>query len=218
MAEKLKNMKKQLELGGRLKPKNLEELVRYFILDHSEELFIAKGYQKTSMEMIARACRLSKPTLYNYFRGKHEIFTRLYQRLVKGLHDKIRAIQAQGGDKRQILLDIIDQYFFWLYTKRDFLEMYFREQHLVIHEDIKEHMDWHSRSKNEMVDLLAKALAENIRPEVRKKFSLEVAASTLFNIFEGLIADQMMKDEDEFSEQKKFVLQLFRRGVLAGDK
>lgn len=211
-------MKKQPESGNRLKPKNLEELVRHFILDHSEELFIAKGYRKTSMDMIARACGLSKPTLYNYFHGKHEIFTRLYQRLFKGLNDKIKALLAQCGDKRQTMADIIDQYFFWLYTKKDFLRMYFREQHLVIHEDIEEHMDWHIRSKKEMVGLLSQALADLVRPDAKKKFGLEVVASTLFNIFEGLISDPRLKDGEEISVQKKFVLELFRRGVLAGDK
>ncbi len=211
-------MKKLKEPKGGLKPKNIEDLVRHFILDHSEELFIAKGYQRTSMDIIARACGLSKPTLYNYFHGKHEIFTQLYQRLFKGLNDKIKALLVQGGDARQVFLDIIDQYFFWLYTKRDFLQMYFREQHLVIHEDIEEHMNWHIRSKKDMVGLLSKALAENVRPEVKKKFSLEAVASTLFNIFEGLISSPLLKDEDGFSEQKKFVLELFDRGVLTGNK
>jgi AcrR family transcriptional regulator len=210
--------KKQPESRERLKPKKIEDLIRHFILDHSEELFIAKGYQKTSMDMIARACGLSKPTLYNYFHGKHEIFTRLYQRLFKGLNDKIKALLAQGGDKQQVLLAIIDQYFFWLYTKKDFLQMYFREQHLVIHEDIKEHMDWHISSKKEMVGLLAKALDGNVRPEVKKKYSLDVVAATLFSILDGLISDPMLKDADEFSEQKKFVAELFRQGVLTREK
>jgi AcrR family transcriptional regulator len=190
--------------------------MRHFILDHSEELFIAKGYQKTSMDMIARACGLSKPTLYNYFHGKHEMFTCLYQRLYKSLYNKIKVLLILDKDKRQILRDIIDEYFIWLNTKKDFLQMYFREQHVVIHENIEEHMEWHIKSKEEMVDLLSQALKEIIRPDVNKKFGVEIVASTMFNIFEGLISDLMLRSEEKISEQKKFILEFLRNGVLAG--
>ena len=207
-------MKKQQDPGNLIKPKNLEELVRYFILDRSEELFIAKGYQKTSMDMIARACGLSKPTLYNYFRGKHEIFTRLYQRLYRNLYDKIKGVLAQNKNKAQVLQEILDQFFLWLYTKKDFLQMYFREQHLVIHEDIEQHMKWHIRNKKEMVDLLSQGLGSIVRPEVKKKYGVEILASTLFNIFEGLISDLVVRSEEEIAAQKKFILELLHSGVL----
>jgi AcrR family transcriptional regulator len=207
-------MKKQADPGNLIRPKNIEELVRHFILDRSAELFIAKGYQKTSMDMIARECGLSKPTLYNYFRGKHEIFTRLYQRLYRILYDKIRGVLAQNKNKGQILQDILDQFFLWLTTKKDFLQMYFREQHLVIHEDIEKHMEWHIRSKKEMVDLLSQGLGSIVRPEVKKKYGVESLASTLFNIFEGLISDLVVRSEEEISTQKKFILELLRSGVL----
>ena len=207
-------MKKKTEPGNLIRPKNIEELVREFILDRSEELFIAKGYRRTSMDMIARECGLSKPTLYNYFRGKHEIFTRLYQRLYRVLCGKIRAVLAQNRNKGQVVQDILDQFFLWRNTKKDFLQMYFREQHLVIHVDIDKHMGWHIRSKKEMVDLLSRALGSVVRPEVKKKYGVEILASTLFNIFEGLILDLVVRSEEEISAQKKFIMELLRSGVL----
>jgi len=207
-------MKKQQDPGSLIKPKNLEELVRYFILDRSEELFIAKGYQKTSMDIIARACGFSKPPLYNYFRGKHEIFTRLYQRLYRNLYDKVKGVLAQNKNKDQVLQEILDQFFLWLYTKKDFLQMYFREQHLVIHGDIEQHMKWHIRNKKEMVDLLSQGLGSIVRPEVKKKYGVEILASTLFNIFEGLISDLVVRSEEEIAAQKKFILELLHSGVL----
>lgn len=210
--------KKPHEPPNGLRPKNLEDVIRYFILDHSEELFIAKGYQRTSMDMIARACGLSKPTLYNYFHGKHEIFTQLYQRLYRNLADKVRSVIAQGKDPREALPDVLEQFFVWLYSKKDFLRMYFREQHLVIHADIEAHMDWHIRSKKEMVGLLSRALTDLVRPEVKKKFGVEVIASTLFNILDGLISDLNLRDEVEVSAQKRFLLELLSSGVLVEEK
>jgi AcrR family transcriptional regulator len=199
------------------KPENIEELIRRFILDRSEELFIAKGYQKTSMDMIARECGLSKPTLYTYFHGKHEIFTRLYQRLHQGLYDKIKALLALGRDRRAVLFDIINEYFHWLEAKEDFLRMYFREQHLVIHEDIEEHMAWHIESKKEMVELLSRALADIIRADIRKRFGVELIASMIFNIFEGLISDPIAHGKEHVFAQKKLIIEFLGHGVLAGE-
>jgi AcrR family transcriptional regulator len=36
--------------------------------------FLRYGYSKTTMEEIARDCEITKPTLYNYFAGKSELF------------------------------------------------------------------------------------------------------------------------------------------------
>jgi len=211
-------MKKQQESGSRLGPKNLEEVVRQFILDRSEELFIAKGYQKTSMDMIARACGLSKPTLYNYFKNKYELFTSLYVRLYKSLYETLKARLGRNLSRRQILEGFIDQYFILMTAKKEFLKMYFREQHLVIHENIEEHMTWHIKSRKLMEDLLARFLKEIIRSDVKKRFGAGMVASTLFDILEGTVSDLILHGDQDPAEVKKFTLELLDRGVLAGNK
>jgi len=170
------------------------------------------------MDMIARDCGLSKPTLYNYFRGKYDLFTSLYVRLYRSLYETTKSLLSRDKDKWQVLEDIIDQSFNLMDSKKEFLKMYFREQHLVIHENIEEHMEWHIRTKKEMVDLLAQFFKEVIRPDVKKKFGAEVVASTMFNILEGLITDMIMSGVKELSDQKKFLVQLLRNGVLAGEE
>jgi len=194
--------------------KTKEELIRYFILDRSEALFIANGYQKTSMDMIALECGLSKPTLYNYFRSKYELFTSLYVRVYKNLSETIKTNLLRNRELRPTLEDIIDEVFGLMNAKKDFLRMYFREQHLVIHENIEEHMEWHIQSKREMVDLLSQFLKETIRPDVNSKFGAEIVASTMFNMIEGFISDLILRGEEDTSGQKKFLFELLRRGVL----
>ncbi len=170
------------------------------------------------MDSIAKACGLSKPTLYNYFHGKHEIFTALYQRLYRGLYDKIKVLLTLDQDKAHIFQSVIDEYFAWLAAKKDFLQMYFREQHLVIHEDIEEHMEWHVRSKQEMVGLLTQALGGIIRPDVKKKFGVPMAAAILQNIFEGLIAEPNPPSADGLAAEKAFLVEFLRQGLLAGGR
>lgn len=209
-------MKKQPESPGRLKPKKIEDLIRHFILDRSEELFIANGYQKTSMDMIARECGLSKPTLYNYFKNKYELFTSLYVRLYKSLYESLKAHPGRSRSRRQVLEDFIDRYFILMTSKREFLKMYFREQHLVIHENIEEHMTWHVESRKLMEDLLARSLKEIIRPDIKKRFGATMVASTLFDILEGTVSDLILHGDQDPAEEKMFILELLGRGVLTG--
>jgi len=47
---------------------------RQAILDAAKRIFIAHGYSGASMEAIAEAAPVSKPTLYSHFHGKQELF------------------------------------------------------------------------------------------------------------------------------------------------
>lgn len=51
------------------------------ILVAAGELFLKNGMRGTSMEAIARAARIAKPTLYAYFRDKDAVFQALVERL-----------------------------------------------------------------------------------------------------------------------------------------
>ena len=48
------------------------------VLAESAAIFSRRGFRATSMNEIAAAVGLSKPTLYHYFRSKEELLVRLY--------------------------------------------------------------------------------------------------------------------------------------------
>ena len=54
------------------------------ILKGAMQEFMASGYGSASMDGIAAAAGVSKPTLYNYFRDKETLFVALVQKLVQG--------------------------------------------------------------------------------------------------------------------------------------
>lgn len=55
----------------------LKDEIQESILYASQKLFLQYGYEKTSIEKIARQAKISKSNLYNYFKSKDEIFNRL---------------------------------------------------------------------------------------------------------------------------------------------
>jgi len=197
------------------RPGSREDAIRQFILEHSEHLFIAHGYRKTSMDMIARECGLSKPTLYKYFKNKYEMFTSLYERLYRSLDEMFKVLLGRSRDKGQVLEDIIQGYFLLMTSKKEFLKMYFREQHLVVHENIEEHMTWHIKSRKKMEETLAHCLEGIIRPEMDKRFGADMVASTLFDILEGVVSDLILHGDQDPVEEKAFIMDLLRSGVLS---
>ncbi len=50
-----------------------------FILEKAEKLYLECGYSSTSMEDIAKACKISKKTLYQVFSNKSELFQELLE-------------------------------------------------------------------------------------------------------------------------------------------
>jgi AcrR family transcriptional regulator len=205
--------KKPRSSKNALKRKNIEELIRHFILDHSEELFISHGYEGTSMDMIAQECGLSKPTLYNYFKNKYELFTSLIVRLYGRLHEMLKGLLSQEKDKRRTLEEFIDRYFGLMETKKDFLRMYFQE-HPLIHENIEEHTTWQMESRQALVELLSRLLDDVVRPQVRKKYGRRLLAAAVFNMMEGLMSDLATRDAKDALPARKLILELLDNGVL----
>jgi AcrR family transcriptional regulator len=69
------------------------------ILHVAGDLFISKGIENVKMNDIAREARLTKPTLYKYFRSKEEVAIRIFQRVTRNWEEKNRTEvwNAQGN-------------------------------------------------------------------------------------------------------------------------
>lgn len=70
---------------------------RETILEAAGPLFLKHGVRGTSMEAIARAAGIAKPTLYAYYADKQAVFEALLQKLVAGWRaDFFAALHSEG--------------------------------------------------------------------------------------------------------------------------
>lgn len=76
------------------------------------QLFDEGGYHKASMEDLADAVGLAKPTLYHYFPGKDEILFRIHQEFIQLLIERQQARSVSSMDPaeqlRAIMRDILE--------------------------------------------------------------------------------------------------------------
>jgi len=97
------------------------------ILAIASSLFARCGYQQTSMESIAKACRMKKPSLYHYFKSKQELLRTLISEHMKKNRQKLA--QALTGDMENALYTLGMKFLKEMAnkSKREFFQIMFRD-------------------------------------------------------------------------------------------
>jgi len=194
------------------------DVMRDFILDKSEALFIQSGYKNTSMEKIAETCEISKPTLYNYFNSKTAIFYGIYSRFQEDLAAKARELMNQDKDKHVIIEEIIDLSLAVLEKKRSFLMMMVREHHVALQESediIAEHINLEFRRREESAQKLGEFMCDIVRPEILEQFGIISVGKILVDLLEGAFWDSLTSEPLNHEKRKKLIMRLLKNGILA---
>ena len=132
------------------------------ILARAAELFARQGYTATSMNQVALACGVSKPSLYHYVRDKYQLLVEIAEDHVSRLKGLVALSQQKPLDPQARVRELIGS----------FLEVYADAQaaHRVLTEDVK-FLGAADRERvldgqREVVAAFAEAIADT-RPELR---------------------------------------------------
>ena len=88
----------------------LSDAKRDAILAAASRMFLSQGYSAVSMDAIAEATPVSKPTLYNYFPGKPALFAAVVGQVCERLGAAVEAAVIDDGDVRADLEAIARAY------------------------------------------------------------------------------------------------------------
>jgi AcrR family transcriptional regulator len=97
------------------------------ILKIASSLFARRGYKETSMDIIACACRMKKPSLYHYFKSKQALLRTLIQCRTK--HPQKILPSMLTGDMEENLYQLGMQFLQEMEVKsnREFFQILFRD-------------------------------------------------------------------------------------------
>lgn len=191
-----------------------EDVIRDFILQKSEELFVRNGYEKTSMDMIARKCGLSKPTLYHYFLGKNDLFMGVHVRLHERINDIILELLKQDKARLAVLEEIVDSTVRLVGEHREFLRVFNLEYHHLTHENLADHIDWSISNRKTMSGVLNRFLEGTVQPEVKKLFDVESVAAIILSVFDMLFFDLAVNEADRIATYKELLFYILKRSLL----
>ena len=126
------------------------------ILARAAELFARQGYTATSMNQVALACGVSKPSLYHYVRDKYQLLVEIAQEHVARLNALVAEVQQAPLDPQARMRRLIES----------FMEVYADAQaaHRVLTEDVK-FLEPHDRQRvldaqRQVVAAFAQAIAD----------------------------------------------------------
>ena len=186
------------------------ELQRETILARAAELFARRGYTATSMNEVAEACGVSKPSLYHYVRDKHQLLVEIAETHVARLLALVDEVEAAGLAPEARLRRLIDA----------FLAVYAGSQseHRVLTEDVR-FLDAAERKRilggqRRVVAAFADAIAA-VRPELAKGRLGKPLAMLLFGMMNWMFTWLEPKGELSHADLAPVVADLFFGGIGA---
>lgn len=94
------------------------------IISEALRLFSQSGYDSTGINQIVQECRVTKPTLYYYFKSKEKLLEAIVSRYCTELREALRASFNPGADTAGKLYGIADAYLVFASKNRDFIRLY----------------------------------------------------------------------------------------------
>jgi AcrR family transcriptional regulator len=186
------------------------DLQRETILARAAELFAQRGYTATSMNEVADACGVSKPSLYHYVRDKHQLLAEIAETHVARLLALIAEVDAALPAPEQRLRRLIDA----------FLAAYAGSQaeHRVLTEDVRFLAAAEKRrvldGQRRVVAAFAEAIVA-IRPELAAARLQKPLAMLLFGMMNWMFTWLQPKGELSHADLAPVVADLFFGGVGA---
>jgi AcrR family transcriptional regulator len=106
------------------------------IIEEASDLFEQVGYHAASMDDIARAVGLAKPTLYHYFNSKDSILLAIHDEFISLLMGRQEERASSDRDVREQLYEVMADIMELMRTHRGHVRVFF-EHHRELREDAR---------------------------------------------------------------------------------
>lgn len=201
--------------------RNREKLARReAIIACARELFLAKGFNATTMDEIAQRAELSKGTLYLYFNSKEELYVTVMSEGLKILFDRIEETFNSDLPPDQVIRKLGEVYYRYYLDHRDYFRILFFLEHGDVskqlpRELIQENLDKGVRCLQLFAGVVQNGMEEGIfSPVDPRKAALAFWGATngiLFLFEEELNREIIGMDVEQLIY---YTLDLFIKGLL----
>jgi len=180
-------------------------------VQRAARLFDKHGYHNTSMDDIAAAVNLRKPSLYHYFGSKEEILFWIHQEFI----DLIIGRQVQRDDSglspEQLLVEVMADILELMETHRGHVRVFFehhRELPARYQKTIREKRDFYQQSVEDI-------LVEGIVNGSFRKVDPRLATLALFGMCNWAYQWYQNRGDKSSREIAEFFADLYLKGIRA---
>ncbi len=197
-----------------------KERRRQQIMVAAKRVFSANGFNKSTMEDIAREAELSPGTIYLYFRNKDELYASLSLRILQYLNIRLKHVVNRKGLEPEEYVEALKQAMYDVYEFDPLIVINMFQ--LQSSETVKnlspellgEIVDLSKSSLGIMADIFEKG----IKKGVFINHHPQALADTLWGMFSGLILWEESKKlfnekKDHLKPTLEIAFELFTRGI-----
>ncbi|MBL8356206.1 TetR/AcrR family transcriptional regulator [Delftia deserti] len=183
---------------------------RELILGHAAALFARSGYPGTSMNEVAQACGLSKPTIYHYFRDKYALLVDItdgHMTRLQSLVDEVQSMDLPPEPRLRMLIERFVQEY-----------AHARHAHRVLTEDVRFLQDDDRQrvldKERAVVETFAQAVAQ-LRPDADGAGLSKALAMLLFGMMNWMFTWLRPDGSLDHEAMAPVVADLFLAGLPA---
>ena len=194
--------------GFTLKEKNNTDIK---IIESAKELFLEKGYHKTSMSAIAKNADLGKGTLYWHFDSKDDLFQSIVTKEAKTIIKDLNELMEEDASAEKILKSFIKLRLKKIDENKKTTQM-FMDGENFINEKLKSTI---VEIFETFIDILEKIIKKGIEEKAFYTSNPEKAASAFMGMLNGICTNIIFKDKGDIDIDKntEFIYKLFLNGL-----
>lgn len=197
-----------------------KERRRQQIMVAAKRVFSANGFNKSTMEDIAREAELSPGTIYLYFRNKDELYASLSLRILQYLNIRLKHVINHKELNPEDYIEALKQAMYDVYEFDPLIviNMFQLQSSETIKNLSPELLDEIVELSKNSMETMADIFATGIKKGVFINYHPQAMADTLWGMFSGLILWEESKklfheSKNHLKPTLEIAFELFSRGV-----
>ncbi|MYL50974.1 TetR family transcriptional regulator [Halobacillus litoralis] len=184
------------------------------IIEESLKLFANYGYENTTLANIAEAVGIKKPSLYNHFDNKEDIFLHVLYDV--GEREKSHLMNQAGSIQQDSVADHLHEiYRVYLDHMAHSTEgMFFKRVTFFPPDEFADEIKKVFLMVEDcMTDLIRPVFERGIEKEIIRPLSTNTLTSAFYTLIDGLFLEENFYDRDVFEKRQEASWQIFWLGI-----
>jgi AcrR family transcriptional regulator len=198
-----------------------KERRRQQIIVAAKRVFSEKGFNKATMEDIAKEAELSPGTLYLYFKNKEELYASLSLRILQYLHIRVSHVYKEANADPISKLDslMVAMYDVYDFDPLIIINMFHLQSSETLKNLSEELMQEIKKLSKKSIGAIADIFKEGIEAGVFADRHPNALADIFWSLFSGVVLWEASKKivnekKDYLKETLKTAFEIFRKGIV----
>ena len=188
------------------------------ILEQAEKFFAAKGFHNVTMAQIADASGFSIGSLYQFFKGKENLYTTMISEKIDLMYAEVRKVPAAAENIIEKIDLLIDAHLQFVEKNVDFILLFVKGEQTSLSKDMT---SLHKKLGEHYYDHIAfikNILQEGVDKGLLRNLPSHDMAEALFYIIRASAVQWItMPAKESLLSKKKFIMDIFLNGVKKND-